>query len=138
MVFFFFDCAGPLLLPDFSLVEVSEGYSLGAVHGLLTGVASLAAVHRLQSTGAVVAVHGLLLRGMWEPPDQGLNPCCLHWQANSLPLNHQNNPLILFYTSDLHLQILKNISCIIFIKDTGLQFHFIFGLGIRVVIHKMN
>jgi len=24
--------------------------------------------------------------------DQGLNPCCLHWQADSLPLEHQESP----------------------------------------------
>ena len=26
-------------------------------------------------------------------PDQGLNPCLLHWQADSLPLSHQGSPL---------------------------------------------
>ena len=25
-------------------------------------------------------------------PDQGLNPCLLHWQVDSLPLNHQESP----------------------------------------------
>ena len=25
-------------------------------------------------------------------PDQGLNLCLLHWQADSLPLNHQGSP----------------------------------------------
>ena len=25
-------------------------------------------------------------------PDQGLNPCLLHWQADSLPLSHQGSP----------------------------------------------
>ena len=25
-------------------------------------------------------------------PDQGLNPCLLHWQANPLPLSHQGSP----------------------------------------------
>ena len=25
--------------------------------------------------------------------DQGLNPCALHWQADSLPLNHQGSPV---------------------------------------------
>ena len=24
---------------------------------------------------------------------QGLNPCLLHWQANSLPLSHQGSPI---------------------------------------------
>ena len=27
-------------------------------------------------------------------PDQGSNPCLLHWQVDSLPLNHQGSPLI--------------------------------------------
>ena len=26
-------------------------------------------------------------------PDQGLNPCLLHWQANSFPLRHQEGPM---------------------------------------------
>ena len=25
-------------------------------------------------------------------PDQGIEPCLLHWQADSLPLSHQGNP----------------------------------------------
>jgi len=27
-------------------------------------------------------------------PDQGLNPCLLHWQVESLPLRHQGSPFI--------------------------------------------
>ena len=27
-------------------------------------------------------------------PDQGLNPCLLHWQVESLPLSHQGSPFI--------------------------------------------
>ena len=45
------------------------------------------------STGSIVVVHrfscsatcGLL-------PDQGSNPCPLHWQANSYPMHHQASP----------------------------------------------
>ena len=29
-------------------------------------------------------------------PGQELNPCLLHWQADSLPLNHQGNPCEFF------------------------------------------
>ena len=32
---FIFDCAGSLLVPDFSLTVASRGYSLVAVHGLI-------------------------------------------------------------------------------------------------------
>ena len=31
-------------------------------------------------------------------PDQGSNPCLLHWQADSLPLSHQRSPVLLFQT----------------------------------------
>ena len=29
-------------------------------------------------------------------PDQGLNPCLLHWQADSLPLSHRGSPELTF------------------------------------------
>ena len=29
-------------------------------------------------------------------PDQGSNPCPLHWQADSQPLRHQGSPVVLF------------------------------------------
>ena len=28
-------------------------------------------------------------------PDQGSNPCLLHWQVDSVPLSHQGSPLFL-------------------------------------------
>lgn len=46
-----------------------------------------------RSTGSVVAGHGLscsTAHGVF--PDQGSNLCLLHWQANSLPLSHQEKP----------------------------------------------
>ena len=44
-------------------------------------------------TGSVVAVHGPSCSaacGIF--PDQGTNPCPLHWQADSQPLCHQGSP----------------------------------------------
>ena len=38
-------------------------------------------IHRLSCTSAC---------GIF--PDQGLNPCLLHWQVDSLPLSHQGSP----------------------------------------------
>ena len=29
--------------------------------------------------------------------DQGLNPCPLHWQADSQPLDHQGGPFLIFF-----------------------------------------
>ena len=90
----------------FFLVAESRGYSSVVVHSLLTAAASLvvdhglqslqalvAAAPRLQSTGSVLAVHGLsslVAHGIFL--DQGSNLCPLHWQADSLPLCHQGSP----------------------------------------------
>ena len=49
----------------------------------------------LQSTGSVVVAHGCgcsAACGIF--PDQGLNPCPLHWQADSWPLDHQGCPIL--------------------------------------------
>ena len=75
----------------FSLVAASGGYSFVAVHGLLllwsTGskhAGSVAVAHGLQSTGSVVEVYGLSCSAACRIfPDQGSNPCPLHWQADS-------------------------------------------------------
>ena len=43
--------------------------------------------------GSVVVAHGLSCSaacGIF--PDQGSNPCLLHWQADSQPLRHQGSP----------------------------------------------
>ena len=31
-------------------------------------------------------------------PDQGLNLCPLHWQADSLPLDHQGSPVVIIFS----------------------------------------
>ena len=65
--------------------------------GLQRAPALTVAAHGLQDAGSVVVANGLsccLACGIF--PSQGLNPCLLHWQADSLPLNHQGSPLISF------------------------------------------
>ena len=63
-----------------------------AVRWPLTIAASPVAEHRLQTrrlsncgSQACPAACGIL-------PDQGSNPCPLHWQADSQPLRHQGSP----------------------------------------------
>ena len=54
--------------------------------------ASVAVGPQALSAGSVVVAHGLgcsVARGIF--PDQGLNLCLLHWQADSLPVSHQGN-----------------------------------------------
>jgi len=83
------------------------------VRGLLIAVASLLVEQGLQGARASeVAAHGLSGFLSWALEymlnslahrlscsaaggifsDQGWNPCVLHWQAESLTLNHQGSP----------------------------------------------
>jgi len=77
---------------------------LVAVFRLLTVRASLVMEHRLQVMQASAVVAPRLLKqelSSWSArafsvvcgifPDQGLNPCLLHWQVDSLPLSQQGS-----------------------------------------------
>ena len=67
----------------FSLAAASRGYSLVAVEGFLTVVASLILEHGLQGAGSAV-VHGLSCPdagGIF--PEQGLNRRSLHCKVDS-------------------------------------------------------
>ena len=47
--------------------------------------------------GSVIVAHGPSCSAACGIlPDQGSNPCPLHWQADSQPLRHQGSPLSLF------------------------------------------
>ena len=82
-----------------SPVAASGGHSSSRCAGL-----SLSRPLPLQSTGSrcagsVVVAHGLSCSaacGIF--PDQGSNPCPLHWQADAQPLCHQGSPLQIFLT----------------------------------------
>ena len=58
----------------------------------------------LRSTGSRCAGSAIVAHGPSHSaacgifPDQGSNPCPLHWQADSQPLRHQGSPYILFIT----------------------------------------
>ena len=53
--------------------------------------------HRLESAGSVVGLQGLRCPAACRSfPDQGLNLCPLHWQANSLPLSQRGSPNLSF------------------------------------------
>ena len=55
--------------------------------------ASVVVVHGLYRAGSVVVAHGLSCStACGNFPDQGLNLCPLHWQADSQPLHHQRSP----------------------------------------------
>ena len=84
----------------FSLAAVIGGCSLVSVCGLLFAVASLVVEHGL----TCIVVCRIL-------PDQGLNPCPLHWQADLQPLDHQESPIIIFLTLESAFMVCTNFWC---------------------------
>ena len=73
--------------------QATAGSSLAAEHRL-PGPPALVTVARALSTGLGVVAHGLSCSeacGVF--PNQGMNSCFLHWQADSLPLSHQGSPI---------------------------------------------
>jgi len=82
------------------IVAESQDYSLAVVHRLLTVVAS-PVKHRLwglwlqqcSMQGSVVVAPGPSCSATCGIlPDQGSNPCPVHWQAVCHPLYHQGSP----------------------------------------------
>ena len=86
-----------------SLVAASGGHSSSRCAGL-----SLSRPLLLRSTGSrhvhsAVVAHGpscSVACGIF--PDQGSNPCPLHWQADSQPLHHQGSPKTIIIFGDFH------------------------------------
>ena len=77
----------------FSLVAVSGGHSSSRCAGLSLSRPLLFRSTGSRRAGSVVVAHGPSCSaacGIF--PDQGSNPCPLHWQADSQPLLHQGSP----------------------------------------------
>ena len=75
-----------------------RGLLFVVVLGLLIAVASLVRNSGSTRMISIVVAHSL---GCSEPcgifQGQELNPCPLHWQAGSLPLDHQRSPLFNYF-----------------------------------------
>ena len=92
-IYYFWLCWVFVSVQGLSLLAASGGHSSPRCAGL-----SLSQPLLLQSTGSrragsVVVAHGSSCSaacGIF--PDQGSNPCPLHWQADSQPLRHQGSP----------------------------------------------
>ena len=83
-----------------SLVAASGGHSSSRCAGLSLSRPLLLRSTGSSRTGSVVVARGpdcSAARGIL--PDQGSNPCLLHWQADSQPLRHQGSPHWLFIVS---------------------------------------
>ena len=76
-----------------SLVAASGGHSSSRCAGLSLSQPLLLRSTGSRRAGSVVVAHGpscSVACGIF--PGQGLNPCPLHWQADSQPLRHQGSP----------------------------------------------
>ena len=80
-----------------SLVAASGGHSSSRCAGLSLSRPLLLRSTSSRRASSVVVAHGLSCSAACGiPPDQGPNPCPLHWQADSQPLRHQGSPPLLF------------------------------------------
>ena len=91
-----------------------------AVRGPLTIAGSLVGSIGSRRAGSVVVAHGPSCSaacGIF--PDQGLNPCPLHWQADSQPLHHQGSPSYLYFKVCIkYLLCIRSVSVI---DNSGLK-----------------
>ena len=79
-----------------SLVAASGGHSSSRCAGLSLSRPLLLRSTGSRRAGSVVVAHGpsrSAACGIF--PDQGSNPCPLHWQADSQPLRHQGSPVLI-------------------------------------------
>ena len=99
-----------------SLVAASRGHSSSRCAGLSLPRSFLLRSTGSRRAGSVIVAHGpscSAARGNF--PDQGSNPCPLHWQADSQPLRHQGSPSPPFIRTSATLDL----------EATRLQYDFI-------------
>ena len=98
-----------------SLVAASGGHSSSRCAGLSLSRPLLLRGTGSRRAGSVIVAHGPSCSaacGIF--PDQGSNPCPLHWQADSQPLRHQGSPLVflmLLLTVHLICSLLPTVIC---------------------------
>ena len=93
-----------------SLVVASGGHSSSRCAGLSLSWPLLMRSTGSRHAGSAAVAHGpscSVACGIL--PDQGSNPCPLHWQADSQPLRHQGSPLnwVLNKVHMLHLIVIS-------------------------------
>ena len=92
-IFIFWLCWVFVSVRGLSLVAASGGHSSSRCAGLSLSWPLLLRSTGSRRAGSVIVAHGPSCSaacGIF--PDQGSNPCPLHWQANSQPLRHQGSP----------------------------------------------
>ena len=107
LFFFLWLCWVFLSVWGLSVAAASGGHSSSRCAGLSLSRPLLLRSTGFRRAGSVVVAHGpsrSAARGIF--PDQGSNPCPLHWQADSQPLRHQGSPTCFFSLNQLHLFLL--------------------------------
>ena len=106
-----------------SLVVASGGHSSLRCAGLSLSRPLLLRSTSSRRAGSVAVAHGPSCSAACGIlPDQGSNPCPLHWQADSQPLRHQGSPGVPSYFTEitdsnkpeLYDQFHLGISCLFF------------------------
>ena len=89
-----------------SLVAESGGHSSSRCAGLSLSRPLLLGSTGSRCAGSVVVAYGPSYSAACGIlPDQGSNPCPLHWQADSQPLRHQGSPFPLDFNQILDNQV---------------------------------
>ena len=91
--FIFWVCWVFVSVRGLSLVVASGGHTSSRCAGLSLSRPLLLRNTGSRRAGSVIVAHGPSCSaacGIF--PDQGSNPCLLHWQAGSQPLHHQGSP----------------------------------------------
>ena len=92
---FIFGCVGSSFLCEgFLQFLASGGHSSSRCAGLPLSRPLPLRSRGSRRAGSVIVAHGPSCSaacGIF--PDQGSNPCVLHWQADSQPLRHQGSPI---------------------------------------------
>ena len=92
-IYLFLAVLGLHYCTDFSLVVATRGYSLVCSPWTSHCRGFSCGVRAPDGQVSVVVAHGLWSMAYGIFPEQGLNPCLLHWQADSSPLSHTGSPL---------------------------------------------
>ena len=99
-IYLFLLCWVFISVRGLSLVAASGGHSSSQCAGLSLSRPLLLWSTGSRHAGSVVVAHGPSCSaacGIF--PDQGLNPCPLHWQADYQPLCHQGSPITVILNS---------------------------------------
>ena len=91
-----------------SLVAASGGHSSSRCVGLSLSRPLLLRSTGSRRAGSVIVAHGPSCSAACGfLPDQGSNPCPLHWQADSQPLRHQGSPPPEILHIQMNVELLK-------------------------------